>query len=175
MGIVNNPLYGQESWDNAMPRVLHSDKATQNTHTNSTDAADLCSFTIPANTLAKGDVIRIKCRATVTDNNSSDTLTPIFKFGGTAIATGAALDVADSDIIWVDAEISVTAIGASGTMTSHASIKTNDGDTDVFASTALTSKNTIADAGLACALNVDWSGAHAENIVRLDSFVVELI
>ena len=58
-------------------------------------------------------------------------------------------------------------------MTSHASIKTNTGDTDVFASTALTSKDTTA--ALALALNVDWSVAHAENIVRLDSFVVELL
>ena len=174
MAYNKNPMYGSNKFDNdGLAQVLHSDKASEVTHTNSTDAAFLNSYSLPANSLEKGDVIRVKLRATVTDNNSTDTLTPVFKFGGTAIATGAALDVADSDIIWVDAEISVTAIGASGTMTSHASIKTNTGDTDVFASTALTSKDTTA--AIVLGLEVDWSVAHAENIVRLDSFVVELL
>jgi len=169
---MGNPLYGQNKFDSSVNRVLFA-SAEQATHTNSTDAADLASYSIEPNLLKVGDILRIKLRATVTDNNGTDTLTPVFKFGGTAIATGAALDVADSDIVWVDAEIAVTAIGASGTMTSHASIKTNTGDTDVFASTALTSKNTTNS--LALALDVDWSVAHAENIVRLDSFVVELL
>ena len=174
MAILNNPMYGQEGFDNSLPRVLFS-SAAQNTHSNSTDAADLCSYVIPKNTLAVGDIIKVTVRATVVDTNSTDTLTPTFNFGGTAIASGAALDVADSDIVWVDALIMVRAVGASGTMTAHSEIKTNTGDTDVFASTALTSKNTVADAGLALALDVDWSVAHAENIVRLDCFIVELI
>ena len=171
---LKNPMYGSNSFDNnQLPIILHSDKANQVTHTNSTDAADLCSYSIAADTLEKGDVIRFSVRALVTDNNSTDTLTPIMNFGGTAIATGAALDVADSDIVWVDGLISVTAAGSSGTMTAHTQIKTNTGDTDVFTHTALTSKDTTG--ALALALNVDWSVAHAENIVRLDSFIVEII
>tara|TARA_R110002167_G_scaffold166976_1_gene364088 strand:- start:234 stop:758 length:525 start_codon:yes stop_codon:yes gene_type:complete len=174
MGYNKNPMYGSNKFDNdSLSQVLHSDKASEITHTNSTDAAFLNSYSIPANALEKGDVIRVRLRATVTDNNSTDTLTPVFKFGGTAIATGAALDVADSDIIWVDAEISVTAIGASGTMTAHSSIKTNTGDVDVFATTALTSKDSTA--AIVLGLEVDWSVAHAENIVRLDSFIVEIL
>jgi hypothetical protein len=174
MAYNKNPLYGSNSFDHSLPQVLHSDKATQKTHTNSTDAADLCSYSIPANTLEKGDLIRFSVRATITDNNSSDTLTPIFNFGGTAIATGAALDVADSDVIWVDGWISTVTTGSSGTMTAHTEIRTDAvAGTTVRATTALTSKDTTA--ALAMALNVDWSGAHAENIVRLDSFLVELI
>ena len=47
-----------------------------------------------------GDIVRIKVFCTVVDSNSSDTLTPILKFGGSNIATGAALDVADDDIVY---------------------------------------------------------------------------
>ena len=173
MGYNKNPLYGSNSFDHGQSQVLFA-SAVQTTHTNSTDAADLCSYTIPANTLEVGDILRIQVRATVTDNNSTDTLTPIFNFGGTAIASGAALDVVDSDVIWVDAIVAVTAIGSGGTMTAHSEIRTDAAAaTTVRATTALSSKDTTA--GLALALNVDWSVAHAENIVRLDSFIVELI
>jgi len=173
MAYNQNPLYGSNSFDHGQSQVLFKSGA-QTTHTNSTDAADLCSFSIPANKLSVGDVLRIQVRATVTDNNSTDTLTPIFNFGGTAIATGAALDVADSDVIWVDAIVNVTAIGASGTMTAHSEIRTDAlAAVTVKATTALTSKDTTG--ALALALNVDWSVAHAENIVRLDCFIVELI
>ena len=173
MGYNKNPLYGSNSFDHNQSQILHA-TAVQSTHSDSTDAADLCSFSIPADKLEVGDILRISVRATVTDNNSTDTLTPILNFGGTAIATGAALDVNDSDVIWADAIVSVTAIGASGTMTAHSEIRTDAAAaTVVYATTALTSKDTTG--ALAIALNVDWSVAHAENIVRLDSFIVELI
>jgi len=173
MGYNKNPMYGSNSFDHGQSQVLYA-SALQATHTNSTDAADLCSFSIPANKLEVGDMLRIQVRATVTDNNSTDTLTPILNFGGSAIATGAALDVADSDVIWADAIVSVVSIGSSGTMTAHSEIRTDAlAATTVRATTALTSKNT--ESALAIALNVDWSVAHAENIVRLDAFIVELI
>jgi len=175
MAYNKNPMYGSNKFDNdGLAQVLHSDKASEVTHTNSTDAAFLNSYSLPANVLEKGDVIRVKLRASVTGTNSTDTLTPIFKFGGTAIATGAALDVADDDVIWVDAEISVTAIGSSGTMTAHSEIRTDAvAGTTVRAATALTSKDTTA--AIALGLEVDWSVANAANIVRLDSFVVEIL
>ena len=173
MGYNKNPFYGSNSFDHGQSQVLHAD-GLQKTHTNTTDAADLCTFSIPANKLELGDIIRIQVRATVTDNNSTDTLTPILNFGGTAIATGAALDVADSDVVWADAIVAVTAVGSSGTMTAHSEIRTDAvAATTVRATTALSSKDTTG--ALAIALNVDWSVAHAENIVRLDSFIVELI
>jgi hypothetical protein len=173
MGYNKNPFYGSNSFDHGSSQVLFKSGA-QTTHSDSTDAADLCSYSIPANTLEVGDILKIQVRATVTDNNGSDELTPIFNFGGTAIATGAALDVADSDVIWIDAYVNVTAIGSSGTMTAHSEIRTDAAAaTTVRATTALTSKNT--EAAIAMALNVDWNAAHAENIVRLDWFTVELV
>ena len=110
---------------------------------------------------------------TVVDSNGSDTLTPILNFGGTAIATGAALDVADSDVVMAHADVHVTATGSSGTMTAVSEIVTNTGDTSVCAATNLTSKDTTGS--LAVALNVEWDAAHADNEVRIDAVSIELI
>ena len=173
MGYNKNPLYGSNSFDQKQSQVLFA-SAVQTTHTNSTDDADLCSFKIPANKLELGDIIRIQVRATVTDNSSTHTLTPIFNFGGTAIATGAALDVADSDIVYAWADVHCTATGSSGTCTAIAEIRTDAlGAVHVIATTALTSMDTTG--GLAVALNVDWDAAHADNEVRIDAVSIELV
>jgi hypothetical protein len=167
-------MYGQNSFDNRVGEKLFSEAGTGREHENSTDAADLFSYMIPANKLEVGDIVRIKVFCTVVDSNSTDTLTPILKFGGTAIATGAALDVADDDIIYAWADVHVTATGSSGTMTAISEMRTDAlGATVVIGQTALTSKDTTGT--LAVALNVDWSAAHADNEVRIDAVSIELV
>ena len=169
-----NLLYGQNKLDNSISQKLFSEAGTGREHENSTDAADMFSYTIPANTLEKGDIVRIKVYCTVIDSNSTDTLTPILKFGGTAIATGAALDVADDDIVYAWADVHCTATGSSGTCTAISEIRTDAiGAVHVMATTALTSMDTTG--GLAVALNADWSVAHADNEVRIDAVSVELV
>ena len=169
-----NRLYGSNSFDNRVGERLFSEAGTGREHENSTDAADLFSYYIPANKLEVGDIVRIKAFCTVVDNNGSDTLTPILKFGGTAIATGAALDVDDDDIIYAWADVHVTASGSSGAMTAISEIRTDAlGATVVIGQTALTSKDTTSTINVA--LNVDWSSAHADNEVRIDAVSIELV
>ena len=166
-----NPLYGQNKFDNSVGEKLYCEAGTLREHEITVTAADLFSYTIPANKLELGDIVRIKVFCTVVDSNSTDTLTPILNFGGTAIATGAALDVADSDIVYAWADVHVT---SATTMTAVSEIRTDAlGATTVIAATNLTSKDTTG--GLAVALNVDWSVAHADNEVRIDSVSVELV
>ena len=169
-----NPMYGQNKFDDSLSQKLFSEAGTGREHENSTDAADLFSYYIPANKLEVGDIVRIKAFCTVVDNNGSDTLTPILKFGGTAIATGAALDVDDDDIIYAWADVHVTASGSSGAMTAISEIRTDAlGATVVIGQTALTSKDTTSTINVA--LNVDWSSAHADNEVRIDAVSIELV
>ena len=169
-----NPLYGSNSFDKRVGERLFTEAGTGREHENSTDALDIFSYYIPANKLEVGDIVRIKVFGTVVDNNSTNTLTPILKFGGTAIATGAALDVDDDDIVYAWADVHVTAVGSSGTMTAIAEIRTDaNGGTSVTAATNLSSKDTTGN--LAVALNVDWDSAHADNEVRIDAGSVELV
>jgi hypothetical protein len=169
-----NPMYGQNSFDNRIGEKLFSEAGTGREHENTTTAADLFSYYIPANKLEEGDIVRIKVYCTVVDSNGSDTLTPILNFGGTAIATGAALDVADSDVVYAWADVHVTKSGSSGTCTAISEIRTDAlGATVVMATTALTSMDTTGT--LAVALNVDWDAAHADNEVRIDAVSIELV
>ena len=169
-----NLMYGQNKLDNRLSQKLFAEAGSLREHENSTDAADLFSYQIPANTFEKGDIVRIKVFCTVVDSNGSDTLTPILNFGGSAIATGAALAVADNDIVFAEADVHVTATGSSGTCTAISEIRTDAiGAVHVMATTALTSMDTTG--GLAVALNVDWSAAHADNEVRIDAVSVELV
>ena len=169
-----NLLYGQNKVDNSLSQKLFSEAGTGREHENTTTAADLFSYTIPANTLEVGDIVRIKVFCTVIDTNGTDTLTPVLNFGGSAIATGAALDVADSDIVFAEADVHVTATGSSGTCTAIAEIRTDAlGAVHVIAQTALTSMDTTG--GLAVALNMDWDAAHADNEVRIDTVSIELV
>ena len=171
---MGNLMYGQNKLDNSLSQKLFSEAGTLREHENSTDAADLFSYTIRPNTLEVGDIVRVKVFCTVVDSNGTDTLTPVLNFGGTAIATGAALDVADSDIVYAWADVHVTAIGSSGTMTAISEIRTDaNGGTSVTAATNLSSKDTTG--GLAVALNVDWDAAHADNEVRIDAVSIELV
>ena len=169
-----NVLYGQNKLDNSISQKLFSEAGTGREHENTTTAADLFSYTIPANTLEVGDIVRIKVFCTVIDTNGTDTLTPILNFGGSAIATGAALDVADSDIVFAEADVHVTATGSSGTCTAIAEIRSDAlGAVHVIGQTALTSMDTTG--GLAVALNMDWDAAHADNEVRIDTVSIELV
>ena len=166
-----NPLYGQNKFDNSVGEKLYSEAGTLREHENTVTAADLFSYQIPANKLEVGDIVRIKAFCTVVDSNSTDTLTPILNFAGSAIATGAALDVADSDIVYVWADVHVT---SSTAMTAVSEIRTDAlGATTVIAATNLSSKDITAV--MAVALNVDWSVAHADNEVRIDSVSIELV
>ena len=169
-----NPMYGQNKFDNAVGEKLFSEAGTLREHENSTDALDIAKYSIPADKLEVGDIVRIKVFCTVLDNNSSDTLTPVLNFGGTAIATGAALNVDDNDIIYAWADVHVTAVGSSGAMTSICELRTDAlGATSVISAVNLSSKDTTAPIDIA--LNVDWSVAHADNEVRIDAFSVELV
>ena len=169
-----NPLYGSNSFDERVGERLFSEAGTGREHENSTDALDIFSYYIPANKLEIGDIVRIKVFGTVVDNNSTNTLTPILKFGGTAIATGAALDVDDDDIVYAWADVHVTATGSSGTMTAISEIRTDAlGAVHVIGQTALTSMDTTGT--LQIVLNVDWSAAHADNEFRIDAASVELV
>ena len=59
-----NLLYGQNKVDNSLSQKLFSEAGTGREHENTTTAADIFSYTIPANTLEVGDIVRIKvfCR-----------------------------------------------------------------------------------------------------------------
>ena len=97
--------------DSKFNHVSDNVVGTSTTHNNSTDAADAGTLTISAGRLNVGTVIKVMSFGTCTSTNSTDTLTAVLNLthGATtvALATGAALDVADNDVVQADSEIHI--------------------------------------------------------------------
>lgn len=135
------------------------------------------SMAIPANTLKAGDVLRVRAALKVTDNNSTDTLTTVLRFGaaaltGTAVVTTAAVDSADNDVVYFDADIVIREIGASGKFAA-CGVQANGVPGTVTAKPFVLAETAI-DTTVENFISVtsDWSVAHADNEVNLEVFTV---
>jgi hypothetical protein len=138
------------------------------------------TFTIAANTLKVGDIIRIRAHGTVTSSNSTDTFTAKLKIGPsttavgslTAIATTTALDATNSDTFVIDTFIIIRTITASGTLVANTLMVYGvDGTTTVRGSQLA---STAIDCTVANKLDLSgtFSASSASNSARLESFTV---
>ena len=149
--------------DSKFNHVSDNVVGTSTTHNNTTDAADAGTLTISAGRLNVGTVIKINSFGTCTSTNSTDTLTAILNLthGSTtvALASGAALDVADDDVVHAESEIHIL---SATTFAAISKIHTDAaGGTIVRNYIASTAIDTTVD--LTLAMNVDWSAANAAN------------
>lgn len=133
------------------------------------------SYTIPANTLKAGDILRVKACAFVVDNNSTDTLTLRLKIGSTTIIATAAVDVADNDVGLIEADILIRTIGGSGTLVAYGT--QGLGVPGTVTAKLFRKASTAVDTTATQAITVtaEWSVAHADNEVSLTALVVEHI
>lgn len=146
----------------------------------SSETAFDTSYTIPANSLRAGSVIKVRYQGIATATNSTDTLTIKLYIGGiagTAVLTGTATDVANNNIFAGEAMIVIRTIGSSGTLVAvgtHTDVPAASGTAthgicEITASTAInttTSKAVVASA--------TWSSTNAGNSCRMDIFSVEV-
>lgn len=168
---VGAPVYGDE--------LLYSNVAASAEVENTTaETAFDKSYTIPANMLQAGDLLKIRAVVFVLDQNSTDTLTLKLKLGSTVLLTSIATDVADNDVGILEANVLIRTIGTSGTyiawgdsyLDAEAAAVTAAGlRYDFTPSTAIntTTTNAITVTGT-------WSVAHADNECYLDALTVEL-
>lgn len=143
-------------------------------------------YSIPANTLKAGQMIKIRFQGIATATNGTDTLAIALKIGstdaappvgGTTLLSLAATDVANNDVFTGEYNLIVRTAGASGTMVgvgTYKSIPAAEGTMtikdDILASTAI---NTTA--ALLIAVTATWSVANAGNSCRLDFMSVEIV
>lgn len=137
-------------------------------------------YSIPANALAVGSVIRIRYQGIATSTNSTDTLAVKLYIGGlsgTVLISHAATDVANNDVFQGEYMLSIRTAGASGTMVgcgTYKSIPAAEGTMtvkdDILASTAIDTT-----AAQVVGVSATWSVASASNSVRLDVMTVEIL
>lgn len=133
------------------------------------------SVTIPANYLRAGDIIRVRAQVIATSTNSTDTLTLTLYLGSVSIVATAAVDVANNDIGYIDCDIVIRTIGASGTLVG-AGVQGLGVPGTVTAKPFLKASATVdTTAANAVALKATWSVASASNSCRLDVLDVQLI
>lgn len=133
------------------------------------------TVTIPAASLLPGDIIRVRAQLVATATNSTDTLDMQLRLGTQDIVATGAVDVANGDIGYIDVDIVVREVGATGKIVAA-------GVTALGVPGTVTAKpkflaETSIDTTAALSLNVSatWSSTNAGNSCRLDILNAQLI
>ena len=139
-----------------------------------TETAFDISKTIDGAKLRVGDVIEILARAYVVDNNSTDTLTLKLYAGTEEIVTTGAVDVADADIGFIHAFITVRATGASGSLAGGGLVALGVPGTVTAKPFRKDAATEDISGDVAITVKATWSVAHADNEVELEQLIVKL-
>lgn len=133
------------------------------------------SVSVPANYLRAGDIIRVRAQAIATATNSTDTLNLKLYLGTVEICATGALDVADNGIGYIDADIVIRTIGATGTLVGAGLVSIGVEGTATAKPFKKASATVDTTAANAIAVKATWSVASSSNSVRLDVMDVQLI
>lgn len=161
-------------------RTAYANEAASTALTaSSTETLFDTSYSIPANTLVPGQLIKIKYQGICTATNGTDTFAAVLRIGGvagTALYTHTATDVANNNIFLGEYNLIIRTVGASGTVVgfgwgknvpaAEATITFRD---DFLASTTI--DTTVAQV---VGVTGQFSSTNAGNSARLDFMSVEI-
>lgn len=138
------------------------------------------SYSIPANTLIAGTVLKIRFQGIATATTGGDTLAIKLYIGGTAgtaLHSLTATDVADNNVFSGEYLLIIRTAGSSGTMVGSGVAKsipaaegTMTSKDDILASTTI--DTTVAQV---IGVSATWSAASSSDSVRLDVLTVEML
>lgn len=172
------------TFDNGGGGIVWSDGITaeDTSPAGDAEAAFTNIVTIPADTLAANDRIRITAKVKCLDNNAADTVALALKLAAADglvastldCSTVAAVDAADGDTWQLTADLRVVAIGAAATATFTGSgCSWKNGATPAFLGTDIDDDTTVAtDADIDVGVTYTWSASHADNDVRIKELFV---
>lgn len=163
-----------------VPLIAYTNTAASTAISNTTtETLFSTSYSIPANSLRAGQLIRIRFQGIASATNSTDTLAIKLYIGGltgTVLLSLAATDVADNNVFSGEYELILRTVGASGTIVGCGTCKnvpaaegTASYRDDILASTAIDTT-----AAKVIGVSATWSVASASNSCRLDFLRVEI-
>lgn len=157
--------------------MSYASAADSSTLTNSTTETILNTATVvQAGTLKVGSRIKFRGAIKVPSTNSTDTLTARIRMGGiagTAVAATAAVNATNSDIVYIEGEMVVRTIGASGTAV-FIGIYINGVPGTAVATPLTTTEFTVdTTADQTFTLTAQWSVANASNQCASHAFTME--
>jgi hypothetical protein len=168
--------------DGIVPALVYANTAPSSAVSNTTtETAFDVKYSLPANIVRAGSVLRIKFQGIASATNGTDTLQIKLYIGGTsgtALLVGTATDVADNAIFAGWADVVFRTVGSSGTFVSvgaHTDVPAASGTatmgiTEIKGSTAI---DTTAARDIV--VSATWSAASASDSCRLDILTVELV
>lgn len=137
------------------------------------------SYSIPANALVEGQLIKIKYQGICTATNGTDTFAAVLRIGGvagTALYTHTATDVANNNIFLGEYNLIIRTVGASGTVVGWGwgkNVPAAEG-TITFRDDFLASTTIDTTAAQVVGVTGQFSSTNAGNSARLDFMSVEL-
>ena len=152
--------------------------AASSTITNTTtETAFSTTFSIPANRLRVGSVLRLRARASVSSGDGTDTLTlraRLTNAAGTLLGEGPAVDVTNGggDVGDIDLEMIVRTLGGGGTMMTSGKIGLLTAVKSTGSAGAVTIDTTAANV---LVITAQWSAASASNIVAMDGGSLQIV
>lgn len=133
------------------------------------------TYTLPANFLKVGDILKIRTKAVVIAQNSTNTHTIKVYVGSTALANSGALALAAGEYSIIDIVLTVRTIGASGTIIADGIMASNPGATPAVVGFTLASTTLDTTAAAAFTVKATQSANSAGNQVRLDEYSITLV
>jgi hypothetical protein len=141
------------------------------------------AYTIPANTLKVGTVVKVRARGLYTAATGAETHVLGVAVAGTAIASSGAIDPAANDLFDIEFVFTCRAVGGSGTITGSGRVLSGPRATAAPAlhligtGSGATSTATVdTTAALALSVFLDRQATATDgDSMRLDSFTVEII
>lgn len=160
--------------------LAYSNTAASTAVTGSTTAEQVFStgYTIPANTLKAGTVVKVRAQGIATTTQSTDAVAYklyIGGSGGTALITAASTDAANSDTFQMECLLVCRTAGTTGTFVSTGTYKVSSAEGTMVVKDDITASTTVnTTANQAIAVTATWNVANATNSCRLDILTVEI-
>lgn len=135
------------------------------------------TITIPAATLAAGDVVRFTAHVEIPTTVSTDTLRLRVRVGGlsgTAIYDSTAIDVANNDYATIRGEITFRTVGAAGTAKAVVNDRLLMGATNAAGATQATALSSLdTTSALTVVVTAVWStqSANVAKLTQLNSYI----
>jgi len=141
-----------------------------------TDVAFDQTYTVPANTLKPGTRIRVRAQGIHTATTGTEDHTIALKLGSITIASAAAVDPANNDLFYFDAEIVCRTAGATGTLVACGSLAVGASGTGALVGFLKASTTVDTTAANILGVYIDRQGTATDSdSARLDVLTVDVI
>ena len=156
----------------------YSSVAASSIITNTASETDFdTKHTLPADALRAGDTLVIEGWGQILSDNAADTVLFRCRVGGVEVfVTPGGYNASANDLFWFCAKINVRTAGAAGTFIARSEIEPPHSPSGTLTKNVTYMPSTAIDTTITqeCKVTAEWSAAHADNQVQLETLTVRI-